>query len=120
MGQVVEFAQTLAADLRAGGLSATCDVNKAVPPCVLVVPVPRLEFDLLCGGSTATWTAVILAPGKGDLTDARLLEEQLAKVLAVWPNLERAEPTAYALPTAVDPKPAYLCTFITSVTPEEE
>jgi len=120
MGQMIAFAEGIAGLLKDAGVRATVDVRQAVPPCVLVVPVARLEADILCGGWSATFTIVCLASGMGDLTDARVLEELLDQVVEHVPAITTVEPSAYQLPTTQEPKPALLCTFTAVVTPQEE
>lgn len=119
MGQIVDYSLTIATALTAAGVKATNNIRNAVPPCALVVPVPRIDYDVLSGGASATWTIAAIAAGPGDLTDAKFLEEALAKIATVV-DLTTAEPGGYALQFGGEPKPAYLCTFQTDVTPEEE
>lgn len=118
MGVITDYAATVAAAIDDAGARATNNIRNAVPPCVLVVPVPVIDYDVLCG-STATFTAVCLAKGMGDLEDAKVLEDLVEIVRTVVP-VTRAEPSAYQIPSSPDPKPAYLCTFQAQITPEEE
>lgn len=110
MGELVDHAKAVADLLVTAGAKATHNVRNAVPPCILVVPVPRLDYDVLSGGASATFTAVAIASGPGDLKDAEFLESAVALIASVV-DLTTAEPGAYVLPNQADPKPAYLCTF---------
>jgi hypothetical protein len=118
MGQITDYATQLVVDLRAAGVKATDNVRNAVPPCVLVVPVPKRTYDVLCGGYSAEWTLVALGSGPGDLTDAKTLEDMVDLIAATVP-ITTAEPASYLLPNRQDPAPAYVCTHLTTVTPEE-
>lgn len=113
--QVVAYAEQLVEDLRTAGLRATCDPRSAVPPCVLVVPVPDRSYDVLAG-FTAAWTVAVIGAGPGDLTDARKLGELVDEVAALV-DVETVEAASYMLPTSPDPRPAYLVKFRTVVTP---
>lgn len=117
MGQILDFADALVDDLRAAHLSATSDSRSAVPPCVLVVPVPRREYDVLCGGYSSTWTIACLAPGPGDRADAEILEA-LADAVAELVPVQTAEPASYLLSTDRPAYPAILLTFQADITPE--
>ena len=92
-------------------LAAVCDVTDATGnlPCVLVPP-PRLAFDL-GDGATATWRLVALAAdGTGSAIAWQQLDELVDAVAGLLP-IELAEPTSYQLPNGADAVPAYVLTF---------
>lgn len=122
MGQIVAYSKTLADAITTAGVKATNNIRNAVPPCVLVEPTPRIEYDVLDGTGFATWRIVCLAAGKGDLADATKLEDLAERVRSVMEPISpivTAEPGAYPLIDG-EPKPAYVLTFQNHVTPEEE
>jgi hypothetical protein len=119
VGQATDYASQLVTDLRAANIGKVTDnVRNAVPPCVLVVPVPKRSYEILCGGYNAEWTIVALGAGPGDLSDAKALED-MVDLIADTVGITTAEPASYLLPNREYPAPAYLCTHLTTVTPEE-
>lgn len=115
MSQATEYAAQLVDELRAADVKATNDPRAVNLPGVLVVPVPSRTYDLLAG-YTASWTVVLLAPGVGDLSDAKALEDLADAVVTVLPQITTVEAASYVLPNMPDPKPAYLCRFDTAIT----
>lgn len=112
MSEVIDYAEALAAALRDDAeLPATTDIRAIELPGILVSPIPARDYDVLCGGFTATWTVALIAAGPGDLNDATELERMAEAALPVLRDhglpVETFEPAAYALP-GLDPKPAYL------------
>ena len=118
MSEVIDYALALVETIRATGVRATADVRTVNPPGVLVVPTPAREYDLLGDCFTATWTVALIGSGPGDLSDARLLEDYAAVVIPLLPRVDTVEVASYVLP-GLDPKPAYLCRFQTTVTEEQ-
>lgn len=97
--------------LTAAGLRATADVRTAVPPCVLVEPLPALRFNrTLCGEPAATFRIVALAPGPGTLNAADTLDSLTTAVAAVL-DLDDGNAVAYQTGYSADPLPAYLMTY---------
>jgi hypothetical protein len=103
-------ARELVEALTAAGIRATADIRTAVPPCVLVEPLPRLNYAAtMCGEPAAVWTIVALAPAPGTLTAADVLDTLLQAVSAVI-DLDDATPGTYATGYSADPLPAYVMT----------
>lgn len=117
MSQVVDFAEELASDLRDAGVKATAEITGVELPGVLVDPLPQRDYDRLSECITATWSVVLIAAGPGTLDDVRNLEEILEAVLTVVDPLS-FEAASYVLP-GLDPRPAYVLKFETTITPEE-
>lgn len=117
MSTVVARAEQLAEEITTALVAAalpfeargTADIRGAVPPCVLVVPVPTRDYSTGCG-FLVEWRLVALAAGSvGDLEAARVLEA-LVDVTATVVDVERAEAASYRLPTSEATSPAYLIT----------
>lgn len=118
MGDLTDYAEALVTSLQTAEVArVTTDIRNAIPPCVLVVPVPKRNYDegSLCGGYVAEWNIVCLASGIGDLTDAKTLEDMVDAVAGVV-AISTAEPVAYRVPNRADPAPAYLLKHLTTVT----
>lgn len=114
VSELVTYARTLADEIHAAGVkTTTTKASAAVPPCVLVQPVPARSYDI-AHGYTATWSIVCMAPAPGDERAAEQLGDMVDAVAVVVP-LESAEPVAWAIPGAEKPVPAYLCKFTTEV-----
>lgn len=118
MGAITDRAQEIAAALRVAAgpgveeIRATVDVRNAVPPCILVVPVPYRTYNVggtLTGGFEVRWTLVAIASGQGDYDAARVLEELVDHVATVV-DVDTAEPGSYQTPGAEAPSPAYIIT----------
>ena len=121
MTALVERAEELAAAIRTatGAPRATTEIRNAVPPCVLVVPVPSrryLEGATLGGEFEVVWTLHALATGTGDRRSAEQLEELVDAVAEVLP-IESAEPGGYQIPGAEQAVPAYAITYREQATP---
>lgn len=118
MGQITDYAGTLVTGLLAANVGrVTMDIRNAIPPCVLVIPVPTRDYNegSMCGGYTAEWTIVCLAPGPGDLSDAKALEDMVDAVAAVV-DIATAEPASYLVPGKASPAPSYVLKHHTVVT----
>lgn len=117
MGELTTYAEQLVTDLRAGNVKVTTDIRNAIPPIVLVVPVPKRDYNegSFCGGYTAEWTLVCLAGGIGDLTDAKALEDMVDGVAAIV-DIATAEPASYRVPNRANPAPAYVLKHHVTVT----
>lgn len=119
MGTIVDRAEAIAELLRreedvdAGVLAirASTNIRDTVPPCLLVVPVPGLDYTLstLEGSVEVEWSIVALAQPPADLEAARELEELLGRVSEVL-DVTRARPASYRIPTTETDVPAYLIT----------
>jgi hypothetical protein len=120
-GQLVGYAESVVTALQDAGLKATADIRSVELPGILVSPVPARDYDILCGGFTATWTVALIAPGPGDLNDARELEKLADEAFPILRDaglpVETFEVASYVLP-GMDPKPAYLVHAQTAVTEE--
>jgi hypothetical protein len=118
---LVDRAEALATMLRTGEVRASTDIRDTVPPCLLVVPVPRLNFleGTLSGSVEVTWTIVALANPPGDLEAARELEQLVMHVYAADLDVTLAEPASYELPSAEGAVPAYLVTVTETAALEE-
>lgn len=104
-------AEQLAALLTDAGIRATADLRSAVPPCVLVEPLPRLTFNQTLGGApAAVWQIIALAPAPGTLTAAKTLDALAADVATVL-DLDDATPGVYQTALSADPLPAYVLTY---------
>jgi len=92
-----DAAATIVAKLTAAGIRATTDPGALNPPVVLVVPVPRRQYNVGCG-YTATWTlhALAGAPTRGDRTIGAQLNELVDAVASTFP-VESATPGAYVV-----------------------
>lgn len=100
--------------LAASGITATRSVPDALAklPCVLIPP-PNIGPGTY-GSATTTWRLVALAADPLGGEDAwQQLDGLLDQVLDVLP-VDRAEPTAYALPGDQPPLPAYAITYTES------
>jgi len=122
MGAVVDRAEELAGLLRTGrpDLHVVTDIrDTASLPCVLVVPVPRRDYEggTLAGSFLLEWTFVALANGPGDLSSARELEDMIDAVVEVV-DIVRAEPASYQIPATGDAVPAYLITYTEAASEE--
>lgn len=115
--ELFTYAEELVDELRTAGVKAYTDPGSAAAnlPCVLVVPVPLRTFDALRSWA-AEWTCYALVRGPGDLRAARDLDRLVETFRTVVPELDTAEPSAYVLPSAPDPLPAYALRFTTTVT----
>lgn len=94
------------------GVRASTSIRDTVPPCLLVVPVPALDFvAVLEGGDEVdvAWTIVALAVPPADLEAARELDFLAAHVASKL-DVTRAQPIAYRIPTTETDVPAYLIT----------
>lgn len=108
-----DAARAIVEALVSNGIRATADIRSAVPPCVLVEPLPRLTFNLtLCGDFLAVWTIVALAPAPGTLAQADVLDTLVAQVAAVL-DVDTAEPGVYQTGLSADPLPAYVMSYTT-------
>lgn len=104
-------ARALVDMLTAAGLRATADVRTAVPPCVLVEPLPRLTFNrTLCGEPAAVFRIVALAPAPGTLAAADVLDA-LAEVVAGTLDLDDGTAAVYQTGYSADPLPAFVMTY---------
>lgn len=113
MTEVVAYARNLAAAIQAAGVKvSTTRPSAAVPPCVLVQPIPARVYDIQ-HGYTATWSILCLVP-TADERGADQLDDMVAIVASVVP-IETADPVAWAIPGADKPVPAYLCRYTTEV-----
>jgi hypothetical protein len=114
-------AEAIADLLRSDEVRASTDIRDTVPPCLLVVPVPRLNFleGTLSGSTEVTWTIVALAMPPGDLEAARELENLVLHVVAAGLDVTTAEPASYELPTTEGSVPAYLITVSETAALEE-
>jgi hypothetical protein len=101
-------------------IRATNDVRDTVPPCLLVVPVPRRNYldGTLSGSVEVTWTVVALANPPADLESARELE-LLVDHVAERLDVTTAEPAAYTIPGAETSVPAYLISITETASLEE-
>lgn len=110
MGTIVERAEELAELLTSDTIRASCDVRDTVPPCLLIVPVPRRNYlgGRMSGTVQLEWTIVALGRPPADLQAGRDLEELCDHVVEVLPDVETAEPASYPVPGAESPAPAYL------------
>lgn len=119
MGEITDYAASLATAIKNANVGrVTTEIRNAVPPCVLVVPVPKRDYDAgsLCGGFTAEWTIVCLSSGPGDLTDAKTLEDMVDGVAGVV-DIASAEPASYRVPNrGPDGAPAYVLKHHSTVT----
>lgn len=117
MGAVVDRAEQLATLLGTSTIRATTDIRDTVPPCLLVVPVPRREYVHTQAGADVdvTWTIVALALPPADLQAARALEE-LVDHAAGLVDITTAEPASYVIPTSETAVPAYLITVTETAT----
>lgn len=114
--ELITYAESLVTQVRAAGMKATADIRNVSLPGVLVHPMPRREYDLLSGYS-AEWSIVALAPGPGDLADAKVLQDYADRLVTLFPQIKSVEPASYVLPSFPDPKPALILKFDTEVTP---
>lgn len=110
------LAKQFAAAMTAAGLRTVTNPRNVVTPCVVLAP-PVRDYDLSCGGYTATWRAYLLAGGSGaEETWYQLDEmcEQLSELL----DIETVTPTAWRSESTADGAtyPAYLATFTSAVT----
>lgn len=113
MAEIVAYAQELAAAIQAAGVKvSTTRPSVAVPPCVLVQPIPARVYDI-AHGYTATWSILCMVP-TADERGAEQLDDLVNRVAGVVP-LETAEPVSWAIPGAEKPVPAYLCKYTTEV-----
>lgn len=96
---------------------ATTNIRQLALPGVLVSPVPRRDQFTLPGGYLATLSVYCIAPGPGDLTDAKVLDELADIVTSVIDGVYLVEPVSYVLPNQADAKPALRCEFQIDVTP---
>ena len=126
MSEILELADTLVTALNTAigsGSSlvskakATTNIRQLSLPGVLVAPIPRRDNFTLHGGYLSTWSVYCIAPGPGDLTDAKILDELADIVTAVVDGVYLVEPVSYALPNQADAKPAFRCEFQIDVTP---
>ena len=124
MSEIVDYAEALAATIKAAletaeiKAVATANVRQATPPAVLVSPIPRREYDDAAGGYEATWSVYCIAPGLGDLTDAKVLDALADVVVPLVDGVGvTVEPVSYVLPSGTDAKPAYLIQFTNHVHP---
>ena len=104
-------------------IRAVTDIRDTVPPCLLVVPVPRLSFldgSTLAGSVEVTWTIVALANPPGDLEAARELQSLVFHVLEHELDVTTAEPASYELPNAEGSVPAYLISVTETASLDEE
>lgn len=116
--ELLEYAGGLVTQIRAEGIKATTDIRNVSLPGVLVHPLPARTYDLLSEGSfSAEWTIVALAPGPGDLADAKVLQDYADRLVQLFPQIKSVEPASYVLPSFPEPKPALLCKFDSEVTP---
>lgn len=101
---------------------AVCDIRDTVPPCILVVPIPRrnyLDGASLGGGFELEWTLVCLGRPPADLQAARDLEDLADYVVDVLEaGVELVEPASYQIPGAETAVPAYLITYRETATEE--
>ena len=112
--EIIAYARTLADEIRTAGVrNVTTKASAAVPPCVLVVPIPARVYDI-AHGYTATWTVVAMAPAPGDERAAEQLDDMVNRIATVIP-LESADPSAWQIPGADSPVPAYVCKYTTEV-----
>lgn len=117
MGTLVDRAEAIAALLRRDeapdvlAIRASTSIRDTVPPCLLVVPVPALDFtsSTLEGSVEVEWTIVALAPPPADLEAGRELELLVDRVTEVL-DVTRARPAAYRIPSTETDVPAYLIT----------
>lgn len=109
MAGLVARAEAIATALSTVDVRATSDIRNAVPPCVLVIPTPRIEGQTLDSGLLVVWTLVALVSPPGDLRAATELEQLLSHVLDVV-DVDHAEPRSYTVPGAEQPLPAYIIT----------
>lgn len=113
MAEIVTYAQQLAAAIQTAGVKvSTTRPSAAIPPCVLVQPIPARVYDI-AHGYTATW-AILCLVQSADERGAEQLDE-LVNIIATVVPLETAEPVSWAIPGAEKPVPAYLCKFTTEV-----
>jgi hypothetical protein len=123
VSEVIAYAEALAGllntelDDRDNKARATTNLRNLTLPGILVSPVVRRDQFTLPGGYLATWSIYCIAPGPGDLTDAKLLDELADVVVEVVDAVYLVEPVTYVLPSAADAKPALRCEFSTDVTP---
>ena len=124
MHELAAYAEAKAGELqeeltsRGNRARATADIRSANPPCILVVPSPRRDSPTLSGGFAATWSVYCIAPGVGDLTDAKTTEELADVVTTVVGDVSVIEPVSIVLPgSGPEGKPALRCEFTTDVTP---
>lgn len=115
MPDTLARARELAAQLVGAGVPAVADVRDATAnlPCILIPP-PRLDFDLHVGATT-TWGLVALAATNAGAADAWAQLVTLVDGAAALLPIETAAPTSYQLPTGGDPLPAYVLTFTESL-----
>lgn len=126
MGQITDRAEQLRdmldpPDAPEHPYRVTCDIRDTVPPCILVVPVPRRDYvegATQGGGFELEWTMVALGRPPADLEAARDLEELVDHVVDVLEHVERAEPASYTIPGAETAVPAYLVTYRETATEE--
>ena len=106
----VDDALDMADKLTAAGVRATTDPGALNPPAILVPP-PRLEWDVGCG-YTNVWNihAIAAAPTGGDRATWDQLATLIDALASIYP-LETAQPTAYVLQQKTFP--SYLIQFTT-------
>lgn len=112
MGSIVAAAEQLAATLKAAGVNATHDPDRAdaIRPCVLVAP-PAIDYS---ARSNTYRLACLSAKPIGSLaalSELDQLVQQLQTVPGVYP--ERADPASYVLAPDRPAVPAYLVTITT-------
>jgi hypothetical protein len=103
--------EDLEADPPVLGIRSSTSIRDTVPPCLLVVPVPGLDYtaSTLEGSIEVEWTIVALAQPPADLEAARELELLVDRVSEVL-DVTRARPASYRIPTTETDVPAYLIT----------
>jgi hypothetical protein len=112
MATALRVEEDLEADPPVIGIRASTSIRDTVPPCLLVVPVPALDFTGVLDGDAAAdveWTIVALAQPPADLEAARELDYLLTHVAETL-DVTRADPASYQIPTAETKVPAYLIT----------
>lgn len=108
----VDEARAFCDQLTAGGVRATHDPRKIVPPCLLIVP-PNVRMDRSCGG-TADWTAYLLASTGAGNADAWAQLDKLAALVLPHLPVETLQPSDYS-PDGTTEYPAYALTWTSQV-----
>lgn len=111
----VARADELAAQLVGAGIPATTDPAKLAGrlPGLLIGP-PRLAFDGLDNGATATWRLLLVASTPNAYAAWAQLDGLLDLLGELLP-VETAEPASFATDPSADPLPAYALTYVEGV-----
>lgn len=107
MGAVYDRALELAELLTAAGVPTTTDIATAGPGVAVITP-PTLEFDLLSGSTSLTWTVTVTAPGPGNGQAWHGLDDLVDKVRELL-DVDTARPAALEVGSSL--LPAYALTF---------